>query len=204
MGGKDNFLRYEELINLHILVLTSSLFNLIQWRTSLRVVLRSFEISSGLSSANRVKLNKFDHLRKLLISMRNGMQWIKNSSLRNTIFDKTVSWAIVIYGYILFTLRQVGTEPVQRTTVQSIHTRLLKENVVIYRVKSFCKILGYWYNGVTTVNIIVNTLQCVNDCVRSRNIFLKTELICTEEFQNGESSWAADYRLIFFQNFCWE
>ena len=91
MGGKDNFLRYEELINLHILVLTSSLFNLIQWRTSLRVVLRSFEISSGLSSANRVKLNKFDHLRKLLISMRNGMQWIKNSSLRNTIFDKTVS-----------------------------------------------------------------------------------------------------------------
>ena len=36
---------------------------------------------------------------------------------------------------------------------------------------------------MTTVKIIVKVLQCVNDSVRSQNIFPETELICTEQFE---------------------
>ena len=71
----------EKLLNLHLLVLILSLFTLIQWETYFIVVLRKFEITSVevffklhlkvQLSANRVKLQKFDHLGKSLINMRN-------------------------------------------------------------------------------------------------------------------------------------
>ena len=36
---------------------------------------------------------------------------------------------------------------------------------------------------MTTVKIIVDILQRVNDCVRSRNVFPEAELTCTEQFE---------------------
>ena len=82
LGSRDYFLRYEKLINLHLLILILSLFTLIQCKTYLRVVLRRFEIWSGdvfsnlkfkvLSSSNSVKLKTFEHLGKSLINMRNS------------------------------------------------------------------------------------------------------------------------------------
>ena len=82
MGTEIIFYGTKKLINLSLMVLTLSLFTLIKWRTSLRVVLRSLEISSGevflnlqveiLSSANSVEIKKIENLGKSLINMSNS------------------------------------------------------------------------------------------------------------------------------------
>ena len=73
MGNKADYLGYEKVIKFILLVFTLSLFTLIKWKTCLRAVLRRIEITKGevflsfqvwiLSSANSVKLKKFEDLR---------------------------------------------------------------------------------------------------------------------------------------------
>ena len=142
MGGRDNFLRYEKTdqftftsVEIEFIYIgpVENIFEISAWKVwyFIRADVFKFTNQSTIISEQR-KIERFETIKKVID--------IYEKQQSTKIPDNTVSWVYVTYGYILFTLRQVRTELVQRTTAHSIHAHLLEEKIVFYRVKSFYKI----------------------------------------------------------------